>query len=121
MNFRPERPTFPPAAGPVAASNSVVPTGTGTSHVVEYRISVPFLRGRYYFAFFGGRCQRSPDRVVAEGQRRSWRHVAFSFGTVFLMASTMLMCGAATIYLAKSMLGIDLFQEHSFLHHLFFD
>lgn len=91
-----------------------------TNHIVEYRISVPFLGGRYYVAFFSGRCQRSLDRITAEGQRRSWVHTSFSFGTLFLVASTMLMCGAATAYLVKSLLGIDLFDDHFILHNLFF-
>jgi hypothetical protein len=34
--------------------------------------------------------------------------------------STMLMATLATAYLLKSMLGIDLLEDHFFLHGLFF-
>ncbi len=97
------------------------PQKVEANHVVEYRVSLPFFGGRYYFAFFSGRCQRSFDRISAEGQRRSWAHASFSFGTLFLVVSTMLMCGAATAYLVKSLLGIDLFDDHFAFHYLFFN
>ena len=97
-----------PAAGPRAP------------HVIAYRMSLPFLGRRYYFAVFAGREQRSLARLVAESQRKSWWHTTFSVSALLMCLSTGVMCALATAYLVKSMLGIDLFDEHFFLHRLFF-
>lgn len=93
----------------------------GAEHVIAYRASIPILGGRYYVAFFVGREQRTAERQITENQRKSWLHTTVSLSAVAMGLSTMLMCLLATAYLVKSLLGIDLFDDHSFLHGLFFN
>lgn len=90
-------------------------------HVIDYRVSVPFLGRRYYFAFFAGHEQRGLVRLVAESQRKSWLHTTFSLSALTMFTSAMVMSTLATVYLLKSMAGIDLFEDHFFLHNLFFN
>ena len=90
-------------------------------HVIDYRISIPLFGRRYYFAFFGGHEQRSLGRLVAESQRKSWLHATFSLSAIMMFTSTILMSALATAYLVKSLLGIDVLDDHFFLHHLFFN
>lgn len=92
----------------------------GEPHTVAYRASVPLLGRRYYLAFFVGYEQRSPWRVQKDGQRRSWLHVVLGVSAALMFASALLMSTLATGYLLKSLLGIDLFDGHFFLHSLFF-
>lgn len=103
------------AVAPLAAKPQRAP------HVIDYRISIALFGRRYYFAFFGGHEQRSLGRLVAESQRKSWLHTTFSLSAVMMFSSTMLMSAMATAYLVKSLLGIDVFDDHLFLHHLFFN
>lgn len=89
-------------------------------HLVNVRVSIPLLWRRYYFACFIGRERRSLSRLVREGQVG-----AFPTSTAMLVLLSLLV-GAATmgllalLYLAKSVLGIDLFDDPSILHGLFF-
>jgi hypothetical protein len=89
-------------------------------HTVAYRASVPLLGQRYYLAFFVGSEQRSPRRVAADGQRRSFLHTTFGLSAALMFACMLVMSTLATAYLLKSLLGIDLYDGHFFLHGLFF-
>ena len=99
---------------------AVRPERPGLRHVIAWRVSLPFFGGRFYLAFFAGTEQRAPARLAAESQRKSWLHTLASIVIVTGLVSTMLMGTLAAAYLAKSMLGIDLLEDHFFLHGLFF-
>lgn len=92
-----------------------------TDHVVAYRLSLPVVGRRYYIACFVGREQRSLARLTAEKQRKSWLNLAISMSALAGILSTFFICTLASAYLVKSMLGIDLFEDHFFLHNLFFN
>lgn len=89
-------------------------------HAVSYRISLPLIHRRYYLAFFIGSEKRNLGRVSAEAQRKSWLHTTVSLSAVLMFLSTLFMSTLATAYLLKSMVGIDLFDDHFILHGLFF-
>lgn len=89
-------------------------------HSLDFRVSLPVLGKRYYLVLLGGKERRSRARLRSEGQdaaRRLWIGYALVLG-VLLSASVVF--GIMLLYLAKSMLGIDLFDEHSVMHDLFF-
>ena len=80
-----ETPVEPLATGPTPGDHQPAPPNVcplGADHVIAYRISIPFLGGRYYTAFFVGREQRSLERLAAENQRKSWLHTTVSFSAV---------------------------------------
>jgi hypothetical protein len=89
-------------------------------HALRYRASFPFLGRRYYVALVAGSEQRDPARLASEAQTLSWWQTTFSLSALAMGLSTMLMATLATAYLLKSMLGIDLLEDHFFLHGLFF-
>ncbi len=107
-------------AGEHLPGANVVPL-CGSAHVIDYRVSLPLFGRRYYFACFVGCEQRSLERLAEECQRKSWLHTAFTLMAVAVGLATGLMCVLATAYLVKSMMGIDLFEDHFFLHRLFFN
>lgn len=89
-------------------------------HVVAYRLSIPLFGQRYYLALFSGHDRRRPDRLEAEAQRKPWSHTIVGLLAVIGGISTAVMCTLAVAYLTKTMLGIDLFDDHFFLHQVFF-
>jgi hypothetical protein len=102
-----------------ASTPGMSPPST-SPHAISYRISLPYPGGRCYLAILAGREQRSPDRLNREKQQRSWPHTLLSIAIVVGLTATMLMGTMAAAYLAKSMLGIDLLDDHFVLHGLFF-
>lgn len=110
----------PPAAQEREARMIAERQQPNTAHVIAYRVSLPLLGQSYYFALFSGHEQRRPDRIEAEGLRKPWTHTIVSVLAVIGGISTALMCTLTAGYLFKSMLGIDLFDEHFILHHIFF-
>ena len=104
-----------------AAAVSAYPAPHGAEHVIAYRASIPFLGGRYYVAFFVGREQRAPERQIVDRQRKSWWQTTVGLSALAIGLSTMFMCLVATAYLVKSLLGVDLLDDHFFLHGLFFN
>lgn len=108
------------AAHVPSASPSPQRSRPNPAHVIAYRVSIPLLGGRYYLALFSGHEQRRPDRVAAEGQQKPWSHTLVGFFAVIGGISTAVMCTLAAVYLVKTMLGIDLFDGHFFLHDIFF-
>jgi hypothetical protein len=90
------------------------------AHVIAYRASIPLLGGRYYLALFSGHEQRRPDRVAAEGLQKPWSQTIVGCFAVIGGISTAVMCTLAAGYLVKTILGIDLFDGHFFLHDIFF-
>ncbi len=116
----PSRPVLATDAGETLPGANAVPL-RGSAHVIDCRVSLPVFGHRYYFACFVGREQRSLERLAEEHQRKSWLHTAFTLTAVAVGISTGLMCTLAMAYLVKSLAGIDLFEDHFFLHHLFFN
>ncbi len=104
---------------PAAATSGGVPPTA--AHRVAYRASLPLLGRRYYFAMFLGSEKRTPQRVLADNQRKGWLHTLFGLVSVLALTCTMLMSTLAVAYLLKSALGIDLSEDHFFLHALFFN
>lgn len=89
-------------------------------HSLDFRVSLPVLGRRYYMVLLGGKERRSRARLAAEGQdaaRRLWIGYSLLVSVLFT-ASCML--GILLVYLVKSMLGMDLFDESSAMHELFF-
>lgn len=89
-------------------------------HKIDYRVSVPFFGRRYYFVFLMGRERRTLMRIHSEGQDTVWRmSVAY---TILMSAIAMggFVAAIMLLYVVKSMVGIDLFDEHSFLHRLLY-
>lgn len=88
---------------------------------LSYRISFSVFGRRFFFAFLAGREYRSAQRVATEGQTKSWQHRLFGVALLVAFASTMLMSSIATAYLVKSLIGVDVFEDHFPLHPLFFE
>lgn len=94
-------------------------------HKIAYRASSAFFGKRFYIALFAGVEKRCPVRVRDAGERRWVARLAMEaalFGWAMLCAVAFVL-GFALVgaYLLKSGLGIDLFEDHFFLHGVFFD
>lgn len=74
-----------------------------------------------YLSFQSGVDERPEHLIEADRAQRSWSAALFWITLALAFGSTAIMSMAAMAYLIKSMLGIDLMQEHFPLHDLFFD
>lgn len=94
-------------------------------HSFTYRASTAWFGQNFYLAIFMGQEQRRPDRLDGEDCERSLFALLMSVISFALVIAVVVvfLIGASFVvaYLLKSALGIDLFQEHSFLHPYFFD
>lgn len=99
---------------------SAVTIETQPAPGASYQISFSLFGRSYFIALLAGVERRSPERLKAEGGRKSWLHVLCIACVLVVFASTLLMCTLATAYLLKSLVGIDLLDEHFVLHPLFF-
>lgn len=90
------------------------------THLVQFRVSLPFIWRRYYLAFFFGRERRNLQRLRHEGQLsvRLTSVVLSLFAGLAL--STALVAVALGAYIIKSALGIDLLDGPSILHDFVF-
>lgn len=89
-------------------------------HKIDYRVSLPILGRRYYLVLLAGKERRTLARIHSEGQNTAWR---MSMAYAILMTAIAMFGTVAVLvllYAVKSMLGIDLFEEHSLLHSLFY-
>ncbi len=77
-------------------------------HRIDIRGSVPVWRHRYYFAMFAGRNRRE---MTAEEKAID---NAFALLVFSAFLSFCAVCGLVTLYLIKSALGIDIFDNYSF-------
>ncbi|MCC2098774.1 MAG: hypothetical protein KDJ29_17920 [Hyphomicrobiales bacterium] len=93
-------------------------------HEASYQVSTALGRSRYYFAVFFGKEKRSDARLNREGKKRSFGGLVVRFAmTVWLLSSALLvllLMGVFALYAAKSVLGIDVFEGHFFMHPLLF-
>jgi len=89
-----------------------------TRHPLDYRISLPFFGRRYYLTILGGRERRNRDRLLREGQLALSRATAaYSLGLGVLTALAVL-AAVLALYVAKTLLGIDLMADQSALHDM---
>lgn len=109
------------ASDDVAIAGSHAEAAALRSDILSYRISVGFLGRRFFVAVLAGQERRSSERLAIEAQHKRWRHWLFGAALLVGFGSTMLMCTLATAYLLKSLIGVDIFDEHFPLHQLFFD
>lgn len=79
-------------------------------HAIDYRISVPFFGRRYYLTIFAGRERRSLERLLREGQAMLSRALTFYTVAICSLAGISVVTGLVVFYLAKSLIGIDLFD-----------
>ncbi len=71
------------ALGAPEAGEAAEAAWTGHRHVVNIRLSIPLLFGRYYLTIVAGRERRSPKRLVSE----RYKHPLSTFGNLtFLFA-----------------------------------
>lgn len=123
-----------PAAEPKAnaASSSVLhapatksPPPTKGRHRFAYRASSSVLGRRFYVAIFIGAEKRDDARLQTEKQQKTFlRLITTTLGfvwTLFFVTVVLLGLGVVIAYLLKSSLGINLFEQHSFLHDYFYD
>ncbi|MGD9785666.1 MAG: hypothetical protein AB7E80_05430 [Hyphomicrobiaceae bacterium] len=90
------------------------------THKLDFRASVPFFGRRYYVVLLGGRERRSRARIAGDGQDATWR-MSVAYAVLFGSLASLAMTGTIVVlYLIKSLLGIDVFPDHSILHGLFF-
>lgn len=93
-------------------------------HALKYQASSSLFGRKFYLAFFFGKERRSDERVGKDDQKKPFHMVAF-FALMIAICFVGLFFGGLMLavvgaYLFKSAVGIDLFEEHSFLHGLLF-
>lgn len=94
-------------------------------HAIAYRVSSRLFGKPFYVALFAGAEKRCPNRVKDAGEKR-WLLRLMMDAALFgwaILCSVALVLGFTVvgIYLLKSGMGIDLFEDHFILHGLFFD
>lgn len=119
---------LPPSAGAAFSSEQLAALDIAVArtrprrskHKIDYRVSVPIFRRRFYFVVLAGGERRTLARIRSDGQNTAWR---MSLAYVILMGAFAmggLVAAVMLLYVVKSMAGIDIFDQHSFLHGLFY-
>ena len=91
-----------------------------STHVVDYRVSVPVpFAGRYYLVVLSGRERRNPDRLAGEGQTSTSRIAALYSTLAAAMLGFAVFGMFSCLYLVKSLVGIDIFPGDLPLHPLY--
>lgn len=100
-----------------AISDALVPDAP--THVIDYRVSIPFFGRRFYITLLAGRERRSLERLAREAQLRA-KHIAIFYSIILLFLGCVSVIGLVLLgYLTKSALGIDLMDGPSILHQFF--
>lgn len=81
-------------------------------HILDYRVSLPFFGRRYYLSFLAGREQRSRARLVADGQLPVGQLLRLNPIAWSLLLSLLVFGTMITLYIVKSMFGIDVFEDN---------
>lgn len=111
-----ERETFTPIQLALLSSASKPPPAR---HWVDYRVSIPlFLGTRIYVTLLCGKERRSIRRIRSEGQTNVSTLSLAYLAAMFLIGTMAFLAAAVSLYLLKSALGIDIYDDHSFLHNL---
>ncbi len=79
-------------------------------HLLDYRVSVPVLKRRYYVSLLIGRERRSMSRLVQSGQTKRRRIMAaYAVATCSLIVVSVMVILVAALLL-KVLLGIDVIE-----------
>ncbi len=79
-------------------------------HLLDYRVSVPVLKRRYYVSLLIGRERRSMSRLVQSGQTKRRRIMAaYAVATCSLIVVSAMVIVIAAVLL-KLLLGIDVIE-----------
>lgn len=101
-----------------AISDALIPDRP--THVIDYRVSIPFFGRRFYITLLVGRERRSLARLATEAQLHA-KHIAAFYAVALLVLGFLTLIGTVIIgYVAKSALDIDLMDGPSLLHGYFF-
>ncbi|HPG89169.1 MAG TPA: hypothetical protein PLD46_05915 [Hyphomicrobium sp.] len=87
-------------------------------HSLDYRVSLPFFGRRFYLTILAGREQRSRARLVADGQLPVTQLLQFNPVAWSLLLALLVFGAMITLYIVKSLLGIDVFEDTSAMHDL---
>lgn len=82
------------------------------SHAVDLRLSLPLPRNRWYLVLLAGTERRSPSRRQLDRQRYPLRRLG-NFVVAVLFAGMLAAAGIGLLYMLKSALGINLFDDLS--------
>lgn len=85
-------------------------------HIVDYRVSIPFLGKRFYLTVLAGRERRSLARLAGEGQLPSVKLAKLNATTVGYGLAIALFAAMIALLLAKLALGIELFEGGADAH-----
>ena len=99
---------------------AVVMAMSARQHRVDYRVSVKWLRRRYYVRLMIGDEMRKLSRLRREHQLNLAPTLTLVLFIVWLLMSVLVAVGGVALYLMKCAFGIDLFDGPSFLHYCFF-
>jgi hypothetical protein len=89
--------------------------------LVDFRLSVRWLRRRYYTRLLIGHERRSLSRLQQEKQIHLGSAVVLMAAAVWLVVSILLALTVSLLYLAKAAYGFDVFDGDSLLHACFFN
>lgn len=76
-------------------------------HAIDFRGTLRGIRHRYYYVFVAGKNQR----MLSRHEQKFSRFLSASLLTLFVLISALL--GLLVLYLIKSALGINLFEDFS--------
>lgn len=83
------------------------------NHLIDFRVSVPFLGRRYYVTLLFGKERRSRQRLDAERQLSLRNATITYFVASLLIVSAVLVCAMVFAYVMKSIVGLDLVKAPS--------
>lgn len=91
-----------------------------SDHLLDTRLSVRWLRRRYYVRVLIGHERRSLDRLARERQINLVPSLVLIASATWVIVSAAIILGIAVVYLVKSAFGFDVLDGESFLHACFF-
>jgi hypothetical protein len=93
-----------------------------SGHRIDLRASIPLPRGSWYVTIVAGPERRNVERLRTEGQL-NWLRRMLAYGIIgsLVLASALIVACLAVIvlYLLKSAIGINLFEDSSPLHFIY--
>ncbi len=110
-----ERESFTPVQLALLSSASKPPP---PQHWIDFRVSLPFFGTRFYVTLLSGKERRSIRRIKSEGQISASNLSVAYLGALLLIGTVSFLAIAVFLYVLKSGLGIDFYEDHSFLHGL---
>jgi hypothetical protein len=89
-------------------------------HLLDYRISVRWLRRRYYVRLLTGHERRSLSRLQREKQISLGPSIFLIAAVTWVLVSAAIILAVALVYFVKSAFGFDMLDGESVLHACFF-